>query len=136
MPIQVVCSPFRRTGFDFGHPRKIVFVVDAVAKEVAEISQSPLQSISCSLLLCFLESSRPALAILDMAISDVLAHLVSLLCLTVPETGAYLVIRAVFERDSQDYRQSQADLATRSLVYLVILRRCLDMSDSDLTKST
>lgn len=58
---------FRNLGY-------IVFVINTISKKVTKVAQGSLQSISCSLLLCFLKSCSFAFAIFDMSVPNVLMH--------------------------------------------------------------
>jgi hypothetical protein len=60
------------SGFDLGHFREVLLIIDAVAENVSKGPQCPLQSICCALLLGFLESGGFALAVFYMAVSNVL----------------------------------------------------------------
>lgn len=67
-----------RSGFQFRHFRDIVFVVDAVAEQVAEVTQRSFQSIGRAFLFGLLERWSLSLAILCMTIADVLCINISL----------------------------------------------------------
>lgn len=70
--MKVVDAPLGGCNLDLADLRQIVLVIKAIPKDVAEVSQRPLQCVGCSLLLCLLECRRFALAILYLPIPDIL----------------------------------------------------------------
>ena len=72
MPVEVFRIPFRWCNSQFGNLGNIIFIVNAIAQYIPEISQRSFKCICGALLLGFLECCSFAFAIFDMAISDVL----------------------------------------------------------------
>lgn len=72
--IQRTCDAYRRD-LDLRNLRKILLIVYTIPQDVPKIAKRPLQRICGSFFLSFLESSGFTLAILDMAISDILPAL-------------------------------------------------------------
>lgn len=62
-----------RSRFNFRDFRNIIFVVDAIAQNVAKVPQCTLKGISRPFFLGFLEGSSFAFAVLDMTVSYVLS---------------------------------------------------------------
>lgn len=61
-----------RCRLDLGNLGQVVLVVDTIAQNVAKGSQCALQSICCPFFLGLLEGSCFALAVLDVAVADIL----------------------------------------------------------------
>lgn len=61
-----------RCDFDLGDFRYVVFVIHTISEDIAKIPKSTLQGIGCPLFLRFFESRSFPLAILCVAVSDVL----------------------------------------------------------------
>jgi hypothetical protein len=58
---------------DFGHLGNVVLVVDTVAQDVAKVPQGAFQRICRPFFLGLLKTCRLALAVLDVAVSNILA---------------------------------------------------------------
>lgn len=74
--MQIFSVPFGGSNLDLGHSLEIVFVVEAIAQDVAKVAQGSFQGVGGGFLFSFLESSGLAFAILDVAVANVL-HYVS-----------------------------------------------------------
>lgn len=81
-----------RLGLHLGDLLQVLLIVDTVPQHIAEVPQRPLERVRRALLLGLLKGRRLALAVLDVAIADV------------------LVERAVAQCHAHDDRQAQRDL--------------------------
>jgi hypothetical protein len=64
-----------RRSLYLGDLGKIIFVINAITQDISKVSQCAFQSIRRPFFLGFLECGRFALAILDMAIANILPSL-------------------------------------------------------------
>ena len=87
--MQPVLIPFGAPNLYFRDLCQISLVVDAVAQDVAEISQRPLQRVCSALLFRLFKCSSFAFAILDLSVADV------------------LVMCAIFQCNSYDDRETK-----------------------------
>lgn len=88
MPVEVLWIPSRlrkvswrlpyldnvtyRCNLQFGHLGHVVFIIDAIPKKVAKITQSSFQTIGGAFLLCLFKGCCFAFAILGLAIPNIL----------------------------------------------------------------